>query len=588
MTLLDSAHLFDRVLPESHAALLELLARIEALTRGPKETRPERCREAEALYLELLQKAVPAEEPCPPDHELHAPEFQRWFAEAVLLWLALGQTSSAPLVDSVGARTMQSFPLDAPVDARAAASVERALCQAFGFSAEAFRSLRSRLDHVTGNLSFKHQLTRALAEYLAEGARLSDSGRVLVMRAFYGEAPFLPGEIDLLLTTTSLSFFIPRQGKRLEGPAWEARDPEAQERVRAFLAKLDDANVAETKRFPSFGYHDPSGLDPELIQHLALRVGAPESVVADTLVTMYSVIPTKLREQYLVHDTWGHTWQEALHEFEVEYELLPRIDEALTPDAGHAFVESGAQQSQRTFREAFVREGGRTTLDAQSWRQCIEADLRDRIRVGISCALSEVFADYMESKYSRVRPEDALPTSSLIGSRSLKIDLSIADLRRQMVRAGEPYRNLAASADAEHAFRTALAQGAQHDPGLDAALEQALTILRTEYLPLLETSLTRGPSESGQPNSTPYRRALVQIVLLMAQLEQVLAFAEDGVERAWQDPATCSDLYAIALAHFYEQARDRNFWHMDQVVRESLTPAIGRLAAALREVLDGG
>jgi len=583
MNLLDSAHFFDRVLPESHAGLLELLARIEALTRGPKETKSQRCREAEALYVELLRRAVPAEEAFPPEYQLDAPEFQRWFAEAVLLWLALGQTSSAPLIDTVGARTMQSFPLDAPVDASAAASVERALCQAFGFGDEAFHSLRSGLDHVTSNLTFKHQLTSALAEYLDQPGRLSDSGRVLLMRAFYGELPFLPGEVDLLLTTTSLSFFIPRQGKRLEGWAWESRDPAAQERVRAFLAKLDAANVAETKRFPSFGYHDRAALDPELIAHLALRLGAPESVVIDTLVTMYSVVPTRLREQYLVHDTWGHTWEEALHEFEVEYELLPRIDEALTPEAGASFVEPGAQHDRATLREAFLREDGRTTLDARSWKSSVEADLRDRIRVGITCALSEVFADYMESKYSRARPHDALPTSSLIGSRSLKVDLSIADLRRQLLRAGEPYRNLATSAEARLAFRTALALEAPDDPGLDAALDQALTILRDDYLPLLETDLTTGASS--QVNSTLYRRALIQIVLLMAQLEQVLAFAEDGVERAWQDPTTCSDLYAIALAHFYEQDRGRNFWHLDQVVRESLTPAVNQLAAALREVL---
>ena len=583
--MLDAAHFFDREIGAPYAVLLSKLAALEALTHGPKETRAERCQQAETLYTELLAHAAPTSAPPPPQHQLEAPEFQRWFAEAVLLWLSLGKTSSAPLIDTVGARTMQSFPLDAPLDASAAASIERALCHAFDFSANAFQQLESRLDHVTSNLSLKHELTRALAEYCAEQGRSSEQGRVELMQRFYGEAPFLPGEVDLLLTTTSLSFFIPRRGKRLEGAAWDARSPEEQERVRAFLAKLDGANVAETERFPTFGYHDRAGLDPRLLRELAQRTGAPESVVTDTLVTMYSVIATRLREQYLVHDTWGHTWQEALHEFELEYALLQHIDEALEPRDGARFAEQSVEPGRPTFRDAFVAHAGGTALDDAVFRQVVEADLGDRVRIGISCALSEVFADYMESKYSRVRPHDALPTSSLIGSRSLKIDLSIADLRRQLERAAQPYRGLVSDAGARQQFREALLATGASETGLDAALDRATLLLQEGYLPLLDTSLVDDDPQSSAPRSTLYRRALLQIVLLMAQLERVLGFAEDGVEQAWQDPATCSDLYAIALAHFYEQDRGRNFWHLDEIVKESLAPACDRLTRSLRPLL---
>ncbi|HEU5076903.1 MAG TPA: hypothetical protein VFU02_22085 [Polyangiaceae bacterium] len=586
--MLDATHFFDRDLPEHYAALLPTLAALEALTHGPKETKQDRSRQAEVLYAGLLARAAPASGPSPAEHLPDAPEFQHWFAEAVLLWLSLGKTSSAPLLDTVGARTMQSFPLDAPLDASAATSIERALCHAFGFSAEAFRGLQARLGHATSNLSFKHQLTRALAEYCAEPDRSSERGRVELMRAFYGDVPFVPGEVDVLLTTTSLSFFIPRRGKRLEGPAWDARSPAEQERVRAFLAQLDAGNVAETKRFPTFGYHDPSALDSALLTRLAERTGAPPSVVVDTLVTMYSVIPTRLREQYLVHDTWGHTWQEALHEFEAEYALLPHIDAALKPRTGAEFAEHGPTPGRSMLRDAFVERAGGTELNEVVWRQVVEADLRDRVRVGISCALSEVFADYMESKYSRVRPNDALPTSSLIGSRSLKIDLSIADLRRQLVRAGDPYRRFASDASVRAEFRAALVSEGTVERGLDAALELASRLLEDVYLPLLDTSLVDAEEPaSARTMSTLYRRALIQIVLLMAQLERVLAFAEDGVERAWHDPTTCSDLYAIALAHFYELDRGRNFWHLDEIVKESLAPACSRLTRSLATVLAG-
>src|SRR5678815_1244789 len=92
----------------------------------------------------------------------------------------------------------------------------------------------------------------------------------------------------------------------------------------------------------------------------------------ETLMTMVSVLPTRLVDQYLVHDAWGHTWQEALSEFEWEYALLPKLDDPLRPGDGPEFGGPGTP----ALADAFVRRGDRVELDEAVLLRFAEADVR--------------------------------------------------------------------------------------------------------------------------------------------------------------------------------------------------------------------
>ncbi|MEZ4372219.1 MAG: hypothetical protein R3B07_15415 [Polyangiaceae bacterium] len=77
--------------------------------------------------------------------------------------------------------------------------------------------------------------------------------------------------------------------------------------------------------------------------------------------------------------------------------------------------------------------------------------------------------------------------------------------------------------------------------------------------------------------STLYRRAMLQLTLIAAELENGL----EGQGGDWRDPGSSPDLFLIAITHLYEQDRLVNFWHMDQVMRVAFAPAAERLRIAL-------
>lgn len=133
------------------------------------------------------------------------------------------------------------------------------------------------------------------------------------------------------------------------------------------MEKLQKANTANTDRFPSFGLY-PEEIDEELVDYICARVDAPREVVLQTLRTMVMVLPTHKIDQYIVHDVWGHTWQEALAEFEWEYALVPLLGAPLAPDTGPAF---GGSKHRRCSPVLGRKKGGRCWMRnvSSTWRQ---------------------------------------------------------------------------------------------------------------------------------------------------------------------------------------------------------------------------
>jgi hypothetical protein len=577
---LEASDLFEPTLPLSYGWALQILSELDQLKADTATPKAQRRARATALYAELNAKLSLLHEPTPTAHTHDSPDFRAWYAEAVMLWVRFARTGSVPLVDSVGALTLKEFPVDLPLDASVADAVKQALGRAFAFSADELDAVERRVAHATSNLELKRLLTQELASQLAERGGGAEA-RLALMCELYGPLPFRPGDVDLLLVSSAVFFFVPRKGSALEVPDWAERPPAEQQAVRAFFEKLDLANTAETRRFPAFGLYEPELFSSSLVEKLARRANASEPVVKATLATMFSLIPRSLHAQYLVHDLWGHTWQEALNEFEWEYALLPQLDRALTPHDGPEFGGDGAP----TLASAFWNEGGTTRLSEERLLAFAEADLRGRIQVATSVPLSEVFADFMEAKFSRARPQLELPTSSLIASTSLKIDLTIADARAQVRRYTRPYRKLAVDAETQARLAEQLTELGLPTPGLAEAVARAGRAMWLSFAPAFDESLLPEPVElhTGRLRSSVLRRLVLQLALVMADLERALgrpAAADAELER-WRDPGTCADLFAVTLTHFYEQDRRRNFWHLDQLARNELGPACQLLRAAL-------
>jgi hypothetical protein len=581
---LAAASLFDPTLPAAWAGILDALADLEAIGHATDGPEAERHAAAHAIHERLMRDAALLLEPA----EAAADEgaHRRWFAEAVLLWMRLGKTSSPPLVDTLGARALHDFPVDLPLaDEEALRRIRAGLASAFDWPEGELDQIERSVEHLTSNLGLKHRIAQALGALACERDWLSPAGRVEWMRAFYGPLPFRPGDVDVVMTSTTLFFCIPFQGTELGVPGCEERSEAERKATSEFLTRLSSANTAETKRFPAFGHFAVDALDEPLIGKLAHATECRVDVVRDTLATMVSILPTSLVEQYLVHDAWGHTWQEALNEFEWEYAALPNVDAPLASPSAAALGDPHAP----VLASAFVPQSGRTELDEAALLRFAEADLRDRIQVATSAAFSEMLADAMESKYTLAQPDHPLPTSSLLPSRALKLDLTIGDLRRQLLRWTKPYRELVADTpdNPARAHLVASLHGSCSlpEPGLPQAVERAAKGMWHAFAPAFDGTLRAEPAAATDPagaiRSSVLRRLLLQFVLVAAQFEHVLRMYACSTEPVWRDPATSPDFFAIAMARFYEHDRGRNFWQLDDTVRAEFQGSCARLKAAL-------
>jgi len=583
MTQLDREHLFSADLPEGAHAASAALARLNALTeeqRASGHKSAEAKSEARATYAQLLIHIAPLRQ----DDEavsLGPPEELRdRFVEGVLLWMQFCQTSSVPLIDSVGTRSIRVFPIDLPPDAAAFAELERALGKSQGLGARELDQARRRVAHLCSALPLKIALTRALAARLSGAAHFAD-----LMRECYGELPLRAGDVDFVLTSTGIFFVLPLAGDRLDVPDWELR-PEAERAVlQAFLARIARENLTETWRFPAFGLFDPEHLDPRLVAELSQAVGVRADVVQAALLTMISILPKSEIDQYLVHDAWGHTWQEVLNEFEWEYARLRAVSAPLALLDGPKF---GGPETP-AFGTAFRAHGGNTVLCESALLKIAEADLRGRFQVGLSQALSEVLADFVEAKFSRLNPTYPLPTSSLLPSDCLKLDLTIQDVLRQARRCQRPYRNLWSKPEERERWVHGLTEQGLPEAGAEAAVARAASLLESTFGAALRPVIAGGSAASGTPvGSTLATRALLELTLFCSELELVLVeTAAHRASPAWKRPVYCPDLWAVSLSHLYEGDRQNRFWSLDTLTRKSLKGACDALGRELEAASPG-
>ena len=107
---LSPACIFRSAGDPSWRPFLEAAARFEAFLDGGPTKTPENKATAETHRVALIDAArrLRRNQPHLEITRLH----ERWFTEAVLVWLAYRDTASAPLIDTVGSEAAYAFALD--------------------------------------------------------------------------------------------------------------------------------------------------------------------------------------------------------------------------------------------------------------------------------------------------------------------------------------------------------------------------------------------------------------------------------------------------------------------------------------------
>ena len=589
---LCDANLLDGSLPASWAPALAQLHALDDLgQRAAREGASAAHRaEASTLRAALLAEVARLDEPLPASLQPGQPELRRWFAEAVLLFGSFAEAGGELLIDTVGEASLAGYPLDyVPTDA-SRARIRRALRELNGWSEEQLAEVERKLARVSANLRVKQAIGRALAALVRElGAGDDKHGALSLMQALYGTLPWRAGDVDLVLTTTAVFLCVPYQGTALGRPGYGERPEVERGEISAFLQRVEAARQSiKSVRFPAFGLFDPAAIAPWFMPRLVADVRAHEGlsqiherVVTDTLATMVSVLPTHELAKYLVHDAYGHGWQESLCDFEWTFQDMPRLVEPLQPNGG-SFCSAGTRLG-----AGFEAREGRTVLRRDELLRVVEADLRGRIRVGINLVISEALADLVEHKLARAgRP---LPSSSLLPQCPLRLDLSIMDAR-SMVRAyRRPYRALGKPEERARFCAELVALGLPED-GCEQAVSEAHALIQQHFSSAFTDATEIAPADQTRVAASVMQRILLGAAGFDAAVERFLQRA-DAHDRTlgppaadrprYERPAGCSDLLVLLLAWFYEQERALHVWHLDELLNGTLFPALLELETAL-------
>ena len=600
---LSAERLFGSAVPRSWRPLLVSLARLDALLQTPPRAASARRQWQARLdrsYARLMAKADRLAEAAPVAAPAESEQHRRWFAQAVLLWRHYAASGGGVRVDTLGVRTLPRFPIDLPQDLSADAALSQALRLAFGWSEQSLEQMRSEVEALISNLKVKQAITAALAALFETAARgaasAADDPRPLdLMSRFLGPQPFRPADVHVVITHTAIFFCIPYEGERLLAPDFEARPPSERQRVTEFLRTLQVYATPTTDRFPAFGYFDSTRLDPTLVAALtaSLRQNPEmatisETVVFETLITMVQILSTRLVEQYLIHDVWGHGWQESLGEFEWVYRKVSHLDDSVGPETGPFF---GGDESPR-LRDAFHDAGGRTRLQPSTLLQTVENDLTGRITVACNSLVSEMLADLVEHKFVRQCHPTAqeFPTSSVFPSKPQKLDLVIQDARQFLDLWRRPYVRLLEEAGEQRRLAEALAARGLPGAGLPEAVGAAAQLIRDRFWIALDPSTVVDVNGRGPATANLLQKILLNAVAFAAEIERFLDEADRTAAKAhqasplWLRPEACIDLLVLLLGWFFEQDRARHFWHLDELLRSTLRPLIQRFHRALAGV----
>jgi len=581
MSYLSDDRIFENTLPGEWRPILDLLHDLDLVAHSP-QSETSKTDQANRIEAKLILQAKKLDEELPPSLASSSPGYKQWFTEAVLLWPHFAHVGSPVLVDTIGTTTLEKYDIDLPPDSIQEDRLHRALSRLFGWTSEELQAIEDKLRRLTRNLRIKRAIARILSKPF-EGAARNELHRSAVglIRELYGAFPWHPGDIDVVISAASVFLCLPYDGFRLTRPDYAERPQSEREQIYGFLKRIhDEINSLKSVRFPSFGFFDPGLVSPGLMDRLMIALNREHGVekvdradVENALLSMVTILPLSEVDKYLIHDVWGHSWQEALCEFEWTFARMPSIGEPL--DAG---ILAGAMG----------KKDGRSILKPDVLLRSVEADLRRRIAIGLNLVVSEFLADVIEYKYSHhLSP---LPSSSILPDGPLRLDLSLHDVRQMIHLWRRPYRQLLRDTPQREQLRDNLLAAGFPEPGIMDAIERAAGLIQDRFGCSFDDQTDVSLDDSDRVRANLLQRVMLGLVSIDAALDNFYSEGEkrylelrlkDSAAPRWHCPAACIDLLVLLLGWFYEQERELHVWHLDEFVRRELRPTLLRLEEAL-------
>ncbi len=507
------------------------------------------------------------------------------FVEAVLLsfdhYPALVHHPELENLDTAGSQIFKLFRPDAPAadkQERLKSKVQRA----FNLSSEKVNRLTDRLTIRASPLRHRHRIMKSLEtrfNLMSDNPKL-DADILQLFRSLHPDAPFKTGEVKLVKTASALYFCLPSTDE------WNKENSEAQ-RPKAycekFLRKIWE--VEPFAHFPVFSTFDAEDLDLTFRRKIAADTALSLELVTSTLTRMVGILPLAELDKYLIHDTWGHQWQESLLNFEESYTELTFFRQPLS------LTETASVLGEQTsFADTFVKiKEDIIELDPVKLQRFIDAELYERSIIAFTPILAEMLADVVEYKFLELHPEQAhlLPSSSLLKAFPSKLDLTLVDLRNCFVHAAEVFQNWVASESTQQQLHAEICEklGIPNDVTkheelsqvLSTAVERCKAQLHAFYQPEWAWEKT----EDGHLKLNAFSFAALNFLRIHTALIQTYA----DLSRI-KTPYGFKDILVLAMGTFFEKNPQQNIWRLDSFLTEAFLPRWEKLVAVERKT-DG-
>lgn len=514
------------------------------------------------------------------------------FVEAVWLSLehypALVHHPEIENLDTAGSKIFTRFIPDAPAATGKREALKTQLRQAFDLDSETLNRLAQQLSRRTRPLRYRHQIMGSLERrfnLVSDNPQL-DVDTLRFFQSLYPDAPFETGEVKLIKTASALYFCLPTEMRGETSETRKKPQPPQISYYEKFLRKIWE--VEPFAHFPVFGTFDAEYLDLTLRQQIADDTELSLELVTSTLTRMIGVLPLAELDKYLIHDTWGHQWQESLLDFEESYTELTLFKRPLS------LTETASVLGEQTsFAETFVEtETGAIQLNSTKLQQFIDAELYERAIITFTPILAEMLADVVEYKFLELHPEQEhlLPSSSLLKTFPSKLDLTLADLRNCFSHVSEIFQDWITSEPTQHQLHkeicekigfqtppTNATEAAKHKE-LSHVLNTAVELCKTRLAAFYQSEWDWRKTEEGCLQLNAFSLAALNFLCIHTALIETYKDLSQI-----EAPYGFKDILVLAIGTFFERKPQQNIWQLDSFLTDAFLPRWEKLTASMAE-----
>lgn len=502
----------------------------------------------------------------------------------------VGKRDPSRVRASMPLATFPHYEIHAPSRPRAAA-LASALSRRFGLGAAVEAGMRAEDALADRRIRLKEGVIASLLSFagMSRRVRLEPAAVAKLFKALFASSPLCAGEVGLVATDTALYFCIPTLAEMKATEGWKARKAKDRAAVEAFLGMAWKFRFDYFTHFPAFSFFDSKSAAPELQGWLERKVKAEPADIRECLNHAVGLLDRKQIEQYLIHDTWGHVWQDDLTAMRFLYDRMASLQFPLAPERSHVLDGNVVSIADLIF----VTPAGAARLDRETARRFIREDLQEKVEALFAPVLAELTADILEHKFLTDNPAKGhlLTSSSLFGDKPTKFDFTWNDLSYYVAvlrNPNEAYDKHPAQRqaflarldwilDRKTPYHTASAAGRRK---LEKPFGEFLAIYRevtsAHFHPELKVRAGRG----GVAIS-----AFFQVYANALHIGYALnALLEDEIGRRHPEWLRYREVLVLFVIKWFERDPRRNFWNLDEMLAAWAIPLLRLLSGLDRPV----